>query len=84
MRLEFHNKLMQPQSVEATRVVVYDVLDNPISVAVETDEGIIIAETVSPQNAREFNSILKSLGINKTVVVSDATQKPLREIEIPG
>ena len=84
MKIHVHNKLQNPQVIEVTRVVVYDSKDNPIALAVETDDGIIIAETVNSNNVLEFNAILKSLGINKTVVVHDIKQKPLSEIYIPG
>ena len=78
MKLEIHNGLRDPQVVEASRVVVKDMYDNPVAVAIEVDEGIIIAETAS--NKAEFYALLRNLGITKTLVVHDAQQKPLAEI----
>lgn len=79
MKLEIHNGLT-PTVVEATRVIVKDMYDNPIAVAVEIESGIIVAETASNERMAEFNSILRSLGIAKTTIVKDAVQKPLPEI----
>ena len=84
MKLLIHSGLQNPQTIEATRVVVLDRHDNPVAVAVEVDKGVIIAQTASEGNQVEFNSILRSLGIDKTVVVTDAKERPLPEIHIPG
>lgn len=84
MKLLIHNHLGQPQEIEATRVVVLDSHDNPIAVAVEPDRGVIIAATASEEGNAEFNSILRNLGIDKTVIVTDVPQRPLPEINIPG
>lgn len=79
MKLEIHNGL-SPMIIEATRVIVKDMYDNPIAVAVEVENGIIVAETASNEKMAEFNSILRSLGVTKTTIVKDATQKSLPEI----
>ena len=77
MRIEFHNGFMQPTSVEVTRVVVYDMHDNPVSLAVEVDDGVIIASTADHP---DFNSLLRSMGIDKTVIVHNTPQIALPEI----
>ena len=84
MKLLIHDGLQNPQTIKATRVVVLDELDNPVAVAVEVDRGVIIAETASEENQAEFNAILRNLGIDKTVAVTDAKERPLPEIHIPG
>ncbi len=84
MKLLIHRNLREPQEIEATRVVVLDQYDNPVALAVEVDAGIIIAETAREDNELEFNQLLQSLGINKTVIITDAKQRPLREVHIPS
>lgn len=84
MKLLIHRNLREPQEIEATRVVVLDQYDNPVALAVEVESGIIIADTAREDNEIEFNQLLQSLGINKTVIVTDAKQRPLREIHIPS
>lgn len=84
MKLLIHNSLGQVQEIQATRVVVLDQNDTPVALAVEPDRGIIIAATASEEGQHEFNSILRNLGIDKTVIVTDAKQRPLPEIKIPG
>ncbi len=80
MKIEFHNRLGNPQSVEVTRVVVYDQNDNPIAVAVEVEPGAILAGTVDHP---DFNELLRGLGITKTVIVQTVDQIPLPEIRFP-
>jgi hypothetical protein len=80
MKIEFHNNLGNPQSVEVTRVVVYDQHDNPVAVAVEVEPGAIITGTAEHA---DFNELLRGLGLNKTVVVQTVEQVPLREIKFP-
>lgn len=82
MKIQIHNDLRNPQTIEVTRVVVLDDLDNPIALAVEISNGIILAETAA--NVTEFNAMLRSLGINQTVIVHDVKQQSLPSIQIPG
>jgi len=79
MKLEIHNGLA-PTIIEATRVVIKDMYDNPIVVAVEIEHGIILAETASEDHMRDFTALLTSLGITKTAVITDVKQKTLPEI----
>lgn len=80
MKIEFHNRLGNPQSVEVTRVVVYDQYDNPIAVAVEVEPGAILTGTV---DHADFHDLLRGLGISKTVIVKTVDQIPLPEIRFP-
>ncbi len=80
MKIELHDRLGNIQTINATRIVCYDMYNNPISVTVEVDAGIIIALTAEHE---DFNETLKNLGIHKTVIVHDAPQKSLPEIRIP-
>lgn len=82
MKIEVHNGLTNPQTLNVTRVVVLDQFGNPVVVAVEISDGIILAETA--ENPGPFNAMLRNLGINKTVVVHTAQERPLPTIHIPG
>jgi len=75
MKVEMHNKLGRPQTVEASRVVIYDCYDNPIMICMEYDPqgGYLYSTADDPQ----FNNYLRQLGIDKTVVVSDIQGLPL-------
>ena len=84
MKIQIHNGLREPQTLEVTRVVVLDEFDNPIAVAVEADKGVIIAETLSKENELQFNQLLRGLGIQKTVIAHEPQQTPLRDIHIPN
>lgn len=79
MKIQLHNGLQAPQEINATRVLVLDKFDQPVALAVEVDDGLIIAETAS--NTAEFRALLRNLGINKTFVVHDVEQKSSPEIE---
>jgi len=78
MRIELHNRLGQPQVIEATRVVVYDKFDNPVALSLEISDGVILSEHAG--NSRNFNEILRNLGVSRTVIVQRQSQVPLDEI----
>lgn len=82
MKIQFHKNLHQPQTHQVSSVVIYDSFGNPISVAVEIENGIVIAETLA--NPEQFHAILRSLGISKTVIVHDTVQRALPSIDISG
>lgn len=82
MKIQIHRNLRDVQTLDVTRVVVLDEYDNPVALAVSLDDGIILAETAG--NPVEFNSLLKSIGINKTVVVHGVKQDPLPTIKLSG
>lgn len=82
MKIQIHNGLREPQTLEVTRVVVLDQFDNPIVLAVEVDQGVILTESAS--NEANFNAMLRSLGINKTVLVHGVQEKRLPTIQVPG
>jgi len=77
MLLEFHDHLGRPQRVEATRLVVYDKLMNPLQVAVEWEEGAYLLSDVEKS---DFNQVLRNLGINRTVVCTEVSEKPIDSI----
>lgn len=77
MKLIVHNNLREAQVIHATRLVVEDSLGNPIVVALEYAPDQIIA---AHPGDKDFNNLLKNLGINKVVVCTDIEQKPLNEI----
>jgi len=66
MRVELHDGLRDAYNLQATRVVVYDEYDNPIAAIVKIEDGRHIAVTASN---KQFQSFLKALGINKTLIV---------------
>jgi len=81
MRIIAHNNMGKPQVIEATRLVIEDDLGNPVCVAMQFgppgQPGGIIIENADAEN---WNDILRQLGINKTVIVTDINQKPLDQI----
>ena len=88
MKVIIHDNLQRPQIVQATRVLVCDDLDNPVALALrvgETPDGhaiILTAHVAEPGGESAFNSLLRQMGISKTVVVTDAAAiKPLQQIQ---
>lgn len=91
MKVIIHDNLQRPQIVEATRVLVCDDLGNPVSLSLRvgsTPEGhdlILTAHVAEPGGEAAFNSLLREMGIDKTVVVTDAAAaKPLQQIQFDG
>lgn len=78
MRVELHDGLLGAQSFPATRVVVYDEYDNPIAAVIKIEGGHYVAMTAAD---KKFNSILKAMGINKSLTVEhiDPAKLPLLE-----
>jgi hypothetical protein len=69
-----HN--LQPTEQKSHSVVIEDDLGNPIFVALQVDEAIVY----STPGEKDFHALLRALGINKTVVVTDFKPKPLENI----
>ena len=67
MRLDFHNRLGKPQSVEATRLVGYDLHGNPILLAFELQPGHY---RVFHARDPEFAAQLELLGVKRTTLVT--------------
>lgn len=67
---------LQPVEQKAHSVVVEDDLGNPIFVAIQVDEAIVHATA----GDKEFHSLLRALGITKTVVVSEFKPKPIQNV----
>lgn len=78
MRVSLHDRLGQPVEFQATRVVVYDHLGNPMMVALEhlcspNAPPVYIYSTAEHD---DFNHILHAMGINKTIIVSQLDTPP--------
>ena len=84
MKIQIHNGLRDAQTLPVTRVLLLDDFDNPLFIAVQTDPGVIILEQATEQNEAQFNAVLRNLGINNTVIVREASQRDLRDINISG
>jgi len=91
MKVIIHDSLQRPQIVQATRVLVYDDLDNPIALALRvgaTPDGhdmVLMAHIGEPGGAVAFNNLLKEMGVDKTVVITDAAAAtPLQHIKFDG
>jgi hypothetical protein len=68
VKVALHNKLRNAQELEASTVVIYDKYDNPIAIAVEPMDGVIIAATADHP---EFRELLHQLGIHSTAIVKE-------------
>lgn len=79
MRLEFHDRLGKPTQAQATRVVIYDDLGNPIALALSPGDGSVIASTAE-HHPDEFHAILRSFGIGQTVLVKTLQPRPLADL----
>ena len=77
MKVILHNALRQPQRLDATSVVVEDDFGNPIAVAIEHSRNAIVFSGVGQA---DFAALLKYLGIDKTVVLNDISDRPLSDI----
>jgi hypothetical protein len=67
---------LQPVDIAAHSVVLEDDLGNPIFVAVQLKDSIVY----SSAGDSDFHSMLSTLGINKTVTVSEFKPKPAKNI----
>lgn len=74
MYIEIHDKLGGARRLQCTRVVVHDDLGNPVALAVEYQEGLIMASTAEHE---DFNRMLYNLGLDKVVIVKPMTVNPL-------
>lgn len=62
MFVEYHNKLNDPVKQQCSRVVVYDIANNPISVTIELAEGMYVTKHAGES---DFNETLDMLGITR-------------------
>lgn len=67
---------LQPLETPASSVVIEDDKGNPIIVAVQLTESIVFSTVNEP----DFHATLRSLGITKTVKITEFTPKPLQDI----
>lgn len=74
MIVELHNKLGQPQRIEATRIVIRAENNEPIAVAVEPGPGQYYVVHRGDGDEQMMHA-LRCLGINETVI-SDFQDMP--------
>lgn len=75
MRIKTQNKL-QPTELSADSVVIEDELGNPIFVAVQFAGSIMMSDV----NDADFHTVLRQLGINKTVSITEIQPKPVQNV----
>ena len=80
MKLVFYEDLRNPREAEATRLVVMDRRGNPLLAALELSPDAVVIETAEPGKEAEFQAFLRALGVDRTVVVTDAPIRPLPEV----
>jgi hypothetical protein len=77
MRVIVHDKLQRPQVIEASRVLVEDNFGNPMALAMVVGldpagrELILTAHVGEAGGPQAFLHVLREMGIDKTVVVTD-------------
>lgn len=85
MYIVVHDRLGRPQRIEVTRAVLYDDAGNPLALGVShSKSGNIEQCFVSIAGEADFNQCLRNLGIDRTVVVEDLAQTPLRHVRFDG
>ena len=84
MKIVVHDRLRRPQTLDVTRVVVYDAMDNPLGYALEYAPGVILADVVRKGHEAEFMHMLREMGINKVVHVEDVPTQPLNAVRFKG
>lgn len=77
MHVEIHDSLRRVARIPTTRVVIYDDYENPIAVVVQIETGQYVAATAANDN---FNKILHSMGINRTLIVDKLNPKLLKQL----
>lgn len=72
MQVDLHNALREPQSLEATRVLVRDKYGNPLVFVIEDGEMVNFKTIDDP----DFQQALKDFGINRTIIVKQLDVSP--------
>jgi len=67
---------LQPVEQKAHSIIVEDDMGNPIFVAIQVDEAIVY----STPGEKDFHNVLRALGVDKTVVVTDFKPKPIQNL----
>jgi len=78
MKVEIHDSFNKAVKIPANSVVVYGSFDNPIAVVVQVDGGQYVAATAAHKN---FQQILKAMGIDKTLVVTHLDPSRLKVLD---
>lgn len=74
MQVITHDRLRNPRRIKATRVVIEDDFGNPVGAFLQVEPGHIVAEIADDE--QKFNSFLRQLGINKTIVIDEIKPQP--------
>lgn len=77
MRVRTHDGLRKPQIIPSTSAVVEDDYGNPLLVAVQYDDGTYMYSKLGDD---DFHSLLRTLGIQKTVVIKEVCSRPLSNV----
>lgn len=77
MRVSLHKNLRGGQVLEVSRIVIEDKLGNPVLIAMDYGDGLIVQ---SRPGDPDFNNMLQSVGITKIVDCTDIKQKPLNQV----
>lgn len=73
LRAEILDDKGQPLNIKATRIVIYDeTTGNPLSLVVEFHPGAYYTSQVGDE---DFNTLLESLGVNRSVIVDTIDTK---------
>lgn len=67
MKIETHNRLADPRSIEATRALIRDQYNTPVALILELDDGAITVHTAADP---KFQQILRDLGVLDTVMTT--------------
>ena len=83
LTVETHDRMQSPQRLQASRVVIYDPLGNPIVAVLQAPGDPRMVYTTTCEDP-EFNEVLAGMGISKTVIVTDHRVVPLDQIRMDG
>ena len=77
LRIQYYAELTRPKQVEARRVVILDCFGNPLALAMEdAPQTYVYSGLGSP----DFEMLLKSMGVTRTVISTEAQTKPLSDV----
>jgi len=74
MRVRAQHRLQPLPAAEADTVLITDAFDNPIAIAIQHADGVILASTLGQP---DFESLLHMAGVRNTVYVADSSDKLL-------
>ena len=77
MKIQIHRNLQNVQTLDVTRILIFDKFNNPVAVAMDVGDAIV-AETLDNEVA--FRTLLKNIGVDNTFILRDVAVRPLPEI----